>query len=325
MRIGIYKDTLANNRGADAAVKNLAAGLLERGHVVALFTKDEFVEKVRGDYDVVLSAGTNEVLDLAKVDGLPPIVLQFHTDPAYPFRHWMRRWRRNRAIKSAMRKCAAIQVLGEGHVAYVKKIAPEVPAFAVGNWSAFGGALPARAERLAGSGAQLAKHAVICPAAINKDKNQKLLADAFRTIAADFPDWEVRFYGKGEPTFGPHPQMKLMGYADLAEPYADCAFVAFPSKTEGFGLAIADAAAFGKPCVMIKDWIGTCAAGGGIVTKPTAKAFAAGLRQLMADERLRQEMGERARAHCAERHSRAKILDQWEALLEKVRASRSGG
>lgn len=32
MRIGIYKDIFANNRGADIAVKNLAARLAERGH-----------------------------------------------------------------------------------------------------------------------------------------------------------------------------------------------------------------------------------------------------------------------------------------------------
>ena len=37
MKIGIYKDTFANNRGADIAVKNLAVGLGERGHSVTLF------------------------------------------------------------------------------------------------------------------------------------------------------------------------------------------------------------------------------------------------------------------------------------------------
>ena len=44
MKIAIYKDTLANNRGADVAVRNLAAGLSERGHGVTLFEKDELRE-----------------------------------------------------------------------------------------------------------------------------------------------------------------------------------------------------------------------------------------------------------------------------------------
>ena len=42
MKIAIYKDTFANNRGADIAVKNLASGLTGRGHIVTLFDKSEF-------------------------------------------------------------------------------------------------------------------------------------------------------------------------------------------------------------------------------------------------------------------------------------------
>ena len=143
--------------------------------------------------------------------------------------------------------------------------------------------------------------------------------EAFRLIADDFPEWEVHLYGKGKPNFKPHPRVRLMGFADLKEPLAECAFVAFPSMTEGFPLALADAAAFGKPAVMIRDWIGTCAAGGGIVTAPTARAFAAGLRTLMSDAALRRRMGEAAKAYCSQRHSREKILDHWEALLHNAR------
>ena len=42
------------------------------------------------------------------------------------------------------------------------------------------------------------------------------------------------------------------------------------------------------------------------------------LRQLMADEGLRRQMGERARAYCAERYSREKILGRWEEVLASV-------
>ena len=48
------------------------------------------------------------------------------------------------------------------------------------------------------------------------------------------------------------------------------------------------------------------------------------LRQLMADETLRRQLGERARAYCAERYSREKILDQWEALLTSCYGCSSG-
>ena len=375
MKIAIYKDTLANNRGADVAVRNLAAGLSERGHGVTLFEKDELREKALGGYDVMVAAGTNELLDLAEMDALPPIVMQFHTDPAYQFRHWIKKWRRNRAIKNAMRKCAAIQVLRDEHVPFVSRIAPDVPVSVIGNWSEHGAteAAPPAAHfagesasataatscdppvqhtttrasslRIASSNIESTSSTllhglspnpqmqsqivnrkienrqfptILYPAAINKDKNQRLLVEAFRLIADDFPEWEVRLYGKGKPNFKPHPRVRLMGFADLARPFAECAFVAFPSMTEGFPLTIADAAMFGKPAVMIHDWIGTCAAGGGIVTAPNIRAFAEGLRTMMSNAAMRLKMGGAARAYCSQRHSRTKILDLWETLLQNV-------
>ena len=306
MKLAIYKDTFANNRGADIAVKNLAEGLVERGHSVTLFTKDEFAAKVHGDYDIIISTGTNEILDLAKVKGLPPIVQQFHTDPAYPFRHWIKKWKRNRAIKAALKKVAAIQVLREEYRAILKKLGISAPRVEViGNWSSFETNI-----RSTTTTRNYNSKIILCPGALNKDKNQKLLVDAFRTIAADFPDWEVHLYGKGKPTFKPHPQVKLKGYADLAEPYATCAFVAFPSKTEGFGLVIADAAAFGKPALCIRDWIGC-----GLVVPGTVPGFAAGLRQLMTNVAYREALGLASRDYCATRYSRAAILEKWEDVL----------
>ena len=311
MKIAVYKDTFANNRGADIAVKNLAAGLEERGHEVTLFDKAEFAAKVRGDYDVIISTGTNEILDLAKVEGLPPIVQQFHTDPAYPFRHWIKRWRRNRAIKAALKKAAAFQVLREAHVATLQKLigVSKDRISVISNWSSF----EWRAKTLP------EEKIILCPGAINADKNQSLLVDAFADIADEFPDWQVHIYGKGKPkdeaallkrisAKGLNNRVLLKGYADLSEPYAKCAFVAFPSKTEGFPLTIIDAAMFSKPTLMIHDWIGC-----GEVVEP--RCFAQSLRRLMADEDYRHILGEKSFAYCKERYAREALLDKWEYIL----------
>ncbi|MBQ5795982.1 MAG: hypothetical protein IIW14_08345 [Kiritimatiellae bacterium] len=64
MRIGIYKDTLANKRGADVAVTLLADGLKERGHDAVLFEKNELDGRLGETWDAIISAGTNELLDL---------------------------------------------------------------------------------------------------------------------------------------------------------------------------------------------------------------------------------------------------------------------
>ena len=323
MKIAIYKDTFANNRGADLAVRNLAAGLSERGHAVTLFDKSEFAEKVRGDYDVIISTGTNEILDLADVDGLPPIIQQFHTDPKYPFRHWIKRWRRNRAIKAALRKAAAFQVLCDSHVGKLRKLLGGASAdrsSVIGNWSSYEGCelQNVKSEKI-----------IICPGAINKDKNQSLLINAFAELAEEFPDWQVHIYGKGKPkaetallkliaSKGLSVRVLFKGYADLARPYADCAFVAFPSTTEGFPLTILDAAMFAKPSLTVCDWIGMAAHGSGVVTAATADDYAEGLRRLMSDMEGCRTLGRRAREYGLKRYSREVTLDKWSALLERV-------
>ena len=327
MKIGIYKDTFANNRGADIAVKNRADGLEERGHKVTLFDKTEFAAKVRGNYDVIISTGTNEILDLAKVEGLPPIVQQFHTDPAYPFRHWIKRWRRNRAIKEALKNAAAFQALSPSHVCKLQKLLRGVAEdrfFVIGNWSAYERVEPRECE---------AEKVIICPGAINNDKNQALLVDAFASIAGEFPDWQVHIYGKGKTkdevalmkrikSHKLEGRVLLKGYADLSEPFSKCAFVAFPSKTEGLPLTIIDAAMFGKTAISIVDWIGACAVGGGIAEKASVSRFAEALRNLMTDEKLRVGIGKAAMEFCRREYSKDKILSSWELLLSMV--SRAG-
>lgn len=313
MKIGIYKDTFANNRGADIAVKNLAAGLGERGHNVTLFDKMQFADKVRGDYDVIISTGTNEILDLAKVDGLPPIIQQFHTDPKYPFRYWIKRWRRNSAIKAALKKATVYQVLSPLHVNTLQKLlggVPEEKIVVIGNWSSFEGhnAQETKSEKV-----------IICPGAINKDKNQALLVDAFSEIADEFPDWQVHIYGKGKikeesvlakriRSCKLEGRILLKGYVDLTEAYSTCAFVAFPSRTEGFGMVIVEAAMFSKPSLMIRDWVGC-----GEVVPP--KQYASALRKLIEDEEYRRSLGERSLAFCKEHYSREVLLNKWEELL----------
>ena len=323
MRIGIYKDTLANNRGADRAVRNLANALAGRGHDAVLFEKPELQARLLEHWDALISAGTNEILDLAAVGTpLPPVVQQFHTEPAYQFRHWIRRWRRNRAIRSALLKVAAIQVLRTEHAEWlfgnVHGLRDSTRVVPIGNWSEISPAMgePRPREKL-----------ILCPGAINDDKNQQLLIRSFSKLLTAFPDWRLEIYGTGSASREARLRrmaernrgsISLKGFCDLRESYERCAFVAFPSRTEGFSLTIVEAATFGKPVVMIRDWIGTAAAGGGIVTAPSASAYADGLRRLMCDPELCRRMGENARTFCSEHYTREKILDKWESLLESV-------
>ena len=61
---------------------------------------------------------------------------------------------------------------------------------------------------------------------------------------------------------------------------------------------------FGKPSISIKDWIGTCAVGGGKVDEDSVSSFAQGLRSLMSDEELRVGMGKVAMEFCRLQYSK---------------------
>lgn len=305
MRIGFYKDTFANGRGADVAVRRLADGLAGRGHDVVAFEKPVLMERLAEPWNVIISAGTNELLDLARLDySSAPIIQQFHTNPNAQFKrkHFLRNWR----IRRALRHVAAIQVLQDCFVEQVSKYGP--PVVVIGN------SVPTATASLPAT----THNTLIYPAAFTKSKNHKLLVDAFASLSKDFPGWNLELYGNGVPTVTLPPATKVFARCDLRDAYSRCAFLAFPSLDEGFGLVVAEAASFGKPAVMVRDWIGTAASDGGIVTAQTVSAYAEGLRRLMSDPELCRHMGENARRFCTEHYSNETILDKWEMLLESI-------
>ena len=307
MRIGIYKDTLANRRGADVAVLNLADGLVERGHEAEVFEKGALAEKIRADWDVMIAAGTNELLDLASAfpKRFPwPVVMQFHTNPRQQFK-W-KRIVRNWRIKRALRRVDVIQVLREEFVPQVAKYGARVAV--IGNWSKYENEAPCSAP----------EKTIIYPAAWNKAKNQQLLINSFELARRHYPDWTLELYGNGKIPGKLSDGVKAMGYCDLREAFRRCAFLAFPSVDEGFPLTVIDAALFGKPAVLVKDWIGTCANGGGLVVPNDPKEFALGLKLLMGNAELVTTMGAEAHKFCLQKYSRAEILTRWEELLKEI-------
>lgn len=326
MRVAVYKDTFAACRGADMAVRLLVDGLRSRGRDVMVVT-DETPDPrgVVSGSDVCIAAGTNEMLALT--DGgrvRPPVktVLQFHTHPLYPFRHWIRRWRRCRAIRRAVAMADAVQVLLPSHEGVLRgKIGQMGAVYVIGNASRFDTCAPSSDDG----------RTIIYPAALNDDKRQSLLIDAFARVAADFPGWRVVLYGTGKPSCekklraraaaaGVLDRIEFAGYApDLAQAYATCAFVAFPSANEGFPLTVVDAAAFRKPVLALATTpsVAEIIASGetGELCGPTVASYAEGLYRLMGDAGLRRRLGEAAGREFSMRYSKAAFMDRWDALL----------
>jgi glycosyltransferase involved in cell wall biosynthesis len=336
MKIAVYKDSLATGRGADRAVRNFAAGLAERGHDVSLLEKGEFLSQMaacekgeRDPFDVIVATGSNEIVDLDSMGYFDrarrsKVVLQLHLAPRgfFKWRHPLR----NRSIRRAFNKPDAVQVLCHSYADEFRALAPRPSVTVIGNYAdRF-----SPAGRMPGS----VNPVILYPAAtLNRVKNQKLLIESFALLREEFPDWKVRLLGKDTTPYakqcqrlikrrGLSERIEIVGFTDdLAGEYSRASFIAFPSTLEGFPLAILEAAQFSLAAVAQRDLPGVAdivTEATGIVTAPTVADYADGLRRMMADERLRLKLGEGSLRHCEDCYSRAKILDQWEALLENV-------
>jgi poly(glycerol-phosphate) alpha-glucosyltransferase len=136
------------------------------------------------------------------------------------------------------------------------------------------------------------------------------LFKAWRCLSTDFRDWCVLIGGSGQPAyeqelrslvkdFGLEKSIYFLGpiYGEdkkLALAAAD-GFV-LPSFSEGFSVAILEAAAAGLPVLLTREcnFPELASAGGGIETSTELEGIEAGLRQMLAlSEEQRNEMGRR--------------------------------
>ena len=159
---------------------------------------------------------------------------------------------------------------------------------------------------------------------------------AFKTLAAKYPDWQVKIFGRAdavEKDFETYLQ-KIIREAHLEKQIYLCGttkrireqlqradIFAFPSAYEGFGLAVAEAMAAGLPPVGFKnaDAVRDLLQDGktGILCADGVAAFAAGLEKLMQDAQLRARMGAQAR-EAMQAYQPRYVWDQWEDLLNNL-------
>lgn len=351
MKIVLYKDNLATGRGADKAVCSLADELCRRGHETTIVTgpgdvafsfpvgsgvsvehRDRAAVRdfVRA-FDVCIAAGPNEILDLTCGGRERPAAKTIVELLVYPRGFF--KWRhplRNRRLKRALGLADAVQVQIAGYAGCLAPYVDPARIAVIGNWA------DVREPPAEKSDSKV----VLCPAAVNRSKNQLLLVRAFSRIAADFPEWELHIYGRAVPKYGEKCRSAagaLLGEgrvrffdftSDLPSVYASSAILAYPSLLEGFPLAMVEGMKYRLPVVAVSALPGVrdMVVDGetGVVAEPTVGAYAAALARLMSDGALRARMGEAARAFCDGRYSREGVLAQWEALLGRVAGAREG-
>ena len=108
----------------------------------------------------------------------------------------------------------------------------------------------------------------------------------------------------------------------MEEKYAESSIFVLSSRYEGFGMVLIEAMSFGIPCVsfdcnygpsdIIKD-----GEDGFLIKNGDEKDFAQKLQELMRDENLRKEMGEKARVN-VERFLPEHVVKKWDELFKKI-------
>lgn len=271
--------------------------------------------------DIILPFFVEDLLALCRCPAANriPIVQMLHDPPEITIGQ-------GGAIRRALNRTACVQVLLESFVPGVKKHC-DAQTVVIPN------AVPHYAEKVEHK--EKDSYRIVNIARLDwKQKRQHLLIKAFALLADDFPNWTLHFYGGGDDKSYQDGLKKLIanhrlsdrifleGVTDrVKEAMLSADIFAFPSKHEGFGIALVEAMGIGLPAVGFKSTpaVNELIRNGenGILTDDGAAAFAEGLRKLMSDSALRARMGENG--HIFARQFEAQpIWDRWEALFHDI-------
>jgi len=171
---------------------------------------------------------------------------------------------------------------------------------------------------------------------LDEQKDHESLIRAFRSIAFEYPEWQLRIIGDGP--LRPHleelvaaldlrDRVHLPGkISEIGNEYRAAEIFVIPSRYESFGLVTAEAMSIGLPVVGFADCPGTNelidSGRTGLLVEPgedRVASLASSLSSLMADSAARRVFGARARAAMDGRYSPNRICDEWEKLLNYLR------
>jgi len=158
------------------------------------------------------------------------------------------------------------------------------------------------------------------------------LIEAFASVAPRFPDWELQIWGDGTDRLELENLaqklqiescVKFMGRTEnVANAFMNADLFVMTSDYEGFGLALAEAMAFGLPVIACDCPVGPSEIirheiDGLLVPLGDDLALINSMERLMNDESERKRFGDRATEVVA-RFSEHEIMKQWRDLITRV-------
>ena len=271
--------------------------------------------------DIVLSSGSDEAVLLTYAGPLGlPFIQMFHLYPPAYFANG--KLQRIPRFIRALHQAEACQVLLPSHREMLRnKISAPI--------EVIGDAIPYPTDEPLPPPERREK-TILYAARFGRDKNQLTLLEAYAKLGDT--DWTLCLYGTGTPewenslrrraaSLNIAHRVQFFGIDRVPRPVLSRAGIcAFPSLSEGFGLALAEAMWCGLPCVGLATAPGVCElitheANGLLAPTPDANALSTQLRRLTDSPDLRIRLGITAAKFARATYSADRIAQQWEDLL----------
>ena len=164
------------------------------------------------------------------------------------------------------------------------------------------------------------------------EKGYDLLLRAWALVEKQYPDWSLEVFGMGnrqpyeqllaELSLNPEKCRLHGALSDVKIEYQNGSLLVLPSRTEGFGLVLLEAMAFGIPVVAFDCGSGPSSIisdgeNGFLVQLFDIRVFAERMMQLMEDDGLRRTMGNNG-IQKARQYTIDKIGPQWKQLFDDL-------
>lgn len=250
-----------------------------------------------------------------------PIITMFHFDPDTILKGITPN------TKNALEKCCCVQVLLPNDIERVKKYLTCKRIEYIPN------VVP---QHICHPSEDSRENVIITVARIDsQQKRQHLLIEAFNIVKNCYPTWKVKIYGETDydkkyysyclnliKKYNLEDKVIFCGTSnDICKNLKRSKIFAFPSSFEGFSLAMTEAMGVGLPVVGYKSCtsISEIVKDGynGFLCDDGIEDFAAKLKCLMFDDKLRKQMGENAR-ESMKAFAPEKIWNAWDTLIQEA-------
>lgn len=246
-----------------------------------------------------------------------PVITMFHGRPSYFFEDFT-----FPVFRSAVGSSDVLQVLIPEYIAEVKGEFPSQRIVAIPNVA------PQYEEK-----SDLSSKTIMTMARVSPEKRAELLIRAFALLKDQFPDWKCEWYGEhlyedysGQlrdmiRSHGLEDCFLFPGKVDHVQGYLhEASIFAFPSSSEGFSLAMAEALSMGVPVVGCTDCTSVSSIidnnVNGLLVDPDPECYAMGLKFLMENEEARHQYGSQGREDM-KKYSADVVWNTWDQLIRE--------